>query len=101
MTKPEMILFDYGHTLTYSVDPDHLRGNEAVMNHAVHNKNNLSAMDVFKFAQEFFNEIENKIRNADIEVHGHISTRLLYEYLQIEFDLPLSKIEQVFWDAAF
>ena len=101
MIKPKMILFDYGHTLSYSVDPDNMRGNEAVMKHAVRNKNNLCAADVQKFAQEFYEEIENKIRSADIEVHGHISTRLLYEYLQIGFDISFQKIEQIFWDAAY
>jgi len=100
MNKPKMIIFDYGHTLCYGDEFDNIRGQEAVMKHVVSNKNNLSAMDVCEFAQQFFDEIEQKVRNADIEIHGQISTRLMYEYLQIEFDVPLLRVEQIFWDAA-
>ena len=100
MIKPKMIIFDYGHTLCYCDDFDNIRGQEAVMKHVVRNKNNLSAMDVCEFAQHFFDEIERKVRSVDIEILGQISTRLMYEYLQLDFDIPLVKIEQVFWDAA-
>ena len=96
-----MIIFDYGHTLTYNDDADQIRGHEAIMKHVVRNKNNLSANDINEFAQGFFDEIEQRIQNAGIEMHWQISTRLMYDYLQLEFDIPLDKIEQVFWDAAF
>ena len=35
MKKPEMIIFDYGHTLAYDPDWDALRGEEALLKHAV------------------------------------------------------------------
>lgn len=33
MRKPEMILFDYGHTLCYEPVQDYLRGWQAAMEH--------------------------------------------------------------------
>ena len=34
----------------------------------------------------------------DIEIHGHIFDRFIYEYLQIDFSLPPEQIERIFWD---
>jgi len=100
MTKPKMIIFDYGHTIGYEPYFDGLRGNEAVMKHVIKNKNNLSAKEVSAFADEFFNGIGQTIRDMDIEIKNQISEKLMYEYLQIAFDLPPGQIERIFWDNA-
>jgi len=39
MQKPKMILFDYGHTLLYEPGLDFLRGEKALFQYVVKNKN--------------------------------------------------------------
>lgn len=40
MKYPQMIIFDYGHTLLYEPDWNTDQGNEALLKHAVKNPNN-------------------------------------------------------------
>ena len=54
MTKPEMISFDYGHTLAAEPGYDSLRGTAAVMRHTIHNPQNLTAEQVDKFSADLF-----------------------------------------------
>ena len=104
MKKPEMILFDYGHTLCYEGDFDGLRGTEAVMKYAVKNPRGLTAAQV----QAFVTELNGKIgryrrengREMTLEVHQHMFQRLLYESLEIEFSLSPVACEEIFWDFA-
>ena len=48
MKRPEMILFDYGHTLLYEPDWDPERGDRALFSHAVKNPNNCGVDDIRK-----------------------------------------------------
>jgi putative hydrolase of the HAD superfamily len=95
-----MIIFDYGHTLCHEADFDGLRGTEAILKYAVKNKDNLGAKEINAFANNLYSGIAGKARESDIEVHNQISSRFMYEYLQIEFSLPPEQIERVFWDNA-
>lgn len=97
MTYPEMILFDYGHTLIYEPALDDERGIEAVLKYATRNKNNLSAKEIAKFLAKLFNKTVNHSRKYDFELHQFALQRLLYEYLEIEIPLPQSELEQIFW----
>jgi len=100
MKKPKMIIFDYGHTLCYEPDFNSTRGNEAIMKHIVRNRNNLSASEISEFEHAFFNGIAQNARDLDIELHNYNAQRFIYEYLQIDFDLPLEQIESIFWEHA-
>ena len=100
MRKPKMIIFDYGHTLCHEADFDGVRGTEAIMKHAVQNRNNLNAKEISAFSDSLFNGIAKDVRNASIEIHNLIYEKFMYEYLQISFDLPQYQIEQIFWDNA-
>ena len=95
-----MIIFDYGHTLCHEADFDGVRGTEAILKHAVQNKNNLSAKEISAFSNSLYNGIARDVRNASVEIHNLIYEKFMYEYLQISFDLPPGQIEQVFWDNA-
>ena len=100
LKKPKMIIFDYGHTLCLEDDFDGLRGTEAVMKHAAVNKNNIGAKEICDFADSLYYGIGGKAHDIDIEIHNLISEKFMYEYLQIEFDLPMAQIERIFWDSA-
>jgi len=100
MKKPKMILFDFGHTLCYEKGFDGVRGTQAIMRHAVKNKRNLDAAEISAFADTLFEGIAANARSLDLEVHHLINAKFMYEYLQIEFNLPPAQIERIFWDNA-
>ena len=102
MTAPKMMIFDYGHTLGGELGFDGLKGTQAIMRHVVANPRGLSAQQVCAFANKIFYEICGgpKVWGADIELHNRNYQQLVYEYLQLEFDVPLADIEEIFWDAA-
>jgi len=46
MTKPEMIIFDYGSTLLFEPDWSSERGNTELMKYIVKNPNNCTVQDL-------------------------------------------------------
>jgi len=97
---PKMILFDYGHTLSYEVDFDGVRGTEAIMKHATQNKNNLSADEINAFVDSIFNGVWQDARDSGVEVLNIVADRFIYEYLKISFDIQMDQVEKIFWDNA-
>ncbi|HAV91375.1 MAG TPA: hypothetical protein DCW44_08895 [Eubacterium sp.] len=57
MKQPKMIIFDYGQTLVDEEIFDGVKGTEAVFEHAITNKYNLSAEQVQEEAQKINAEI--------------------------------------------
>ena len=97
MHKPNMILFDYGHTLIYEASLDAVRGVRELLKHAVQNKRKLSAEAVGQFSSRISAEM-GKVRDAGFEIHNHMFQRFVYEYLEITFDLTNDEMEDIFWD---
>ena len=97
MKKPEMIIFDYGHTLLYEPDTNYLRGEEALFKYIKSNKNNYTPQEVNDFAQDLYAEIAI-FRKMGMEIHQRQFQRMLFEYLEIELTIPLEEMERVFWD---
>ena len=101
MTKlPEMIIFDYGHTLVYEDKWDTVKGAKAILEHAAENKNSLSPEQVAEFHDSLFNDTTRMSRKYGIEAHQRQFDNLTYEYLQIKIDMPPAKLEEIFWDNA-
>ncbi len=100
MKRPEMILFDYGHTLLYEPDWDPERGDRALFSHAVKNPNNCGVDDIRKEVREVFGLIERVKGEMDVEIPCTIGDRLVYDHLGIEFSLSPLEQEIVFWTAA-
>ena len=100
MTIPKMILFDCAHTLEAEQGHDSLRGIVAVMRHAVKNPQNISAEQVASLSAELYYGICGQVRGIGAELHNLHALRLIYEYLQIDFDVPLTEIERIYWDNA-
>lgn len=97
MTKPKMILFDYGHTLVHESNLNALRGTAELLKYATKNINNLSPEAVNQFSAKLFEEM-GKAREAGLELHNHMHQRFVYEYLGIEFPLTQDEMEDIFWD---
>ena len=66
--KPQMIIFDYGHTLLYEPDYNFLRGEEALFKYIKSNKNGLIPKQVNDFSQELFRKI-GAVRELCMELH--------------------------------
>ncbi len=99
MKKPEMILFDYGHTLLYEPDFDARRCEEAVLPYIIENPQQVTAEQIFVHTQKLFEEF-GKYRKQGIEIHEWQFMRLAYEYLGIKFSIPYDELEEIEWNAA-
>jgi len=97
MFYPEMIIFDYGHTLLYEPGFDTLRGEKALMKYIKSNKNNYSAEEISDFSNKIFQEAR-KVRDFGYEIHEWQFNRFLYEYLGIELSISIPEAERIFWD---
>ena len=99
MQVPKMIIFDYGYTLVYEEKWNGVKGNKALLEYCVSNKNNLTAEQFTEFADNLFAST-NIGRKNGLEFHEHQFQRFLNEYLQIEINLSPVEQEKVFWDNA-
>lgn len=100
MNYPEMIIFDYGHTLLYEPDWDAVRGNAELLKYATKNPNNYTLDDVRKGAELIFGQNIENVRKIGYDISGQIGNRALYDYLGIEFSLTPLEMETVFWNGA-
>ncbi len=99
MKKPEMILFDYGHTLLCEPGFDALRCEEAAFPYIVENPQNLTAKQIYAEVQKLFARFQ-KARDNGIEVHQQQFMRLIYEYLGLTFSISYEELEEIEWMAA-
>lgn len=100
MKYPEMIIFDYGHTLLYEPDWNSERGNNELLKYAVKNDNGCTTEDVKTLAEVVFGEHIEKVRNLGYDISGQVGNHFLYDYLGIEFSLSPLEMETVFWNGA-
>ncbi len=100
MNKPEMIIFDYGHTLLYEPDWNSERGNMELMKYITKNPNNCTLEDIAREIQAVFGEIEVVRDTLHYDISCRVGDRLAYEHLGIEFSLTPLEHEIVFWTAA-
>ena len=99
MKKPEMIIFDYGHTLLYEPGFNAMRCEEAAFPYIIKNPLNLTATQIYEEVQKMFRQF-NEQRISGIEIHEWQFMRLIYEYLGIEFSISYEELEQIEWNAA-
>lgn len=94
--RPKLILFDYGNTLLSEPGFDTLRGEEAIFKYIKSNPRGVTAREANDFAQKVFGEAR-AARRLGFELHELQFLQLVYEYLGIEFTIPYSEIEDIFW----
>ncbi|MDE6405024.1 MAG: HAD family hydrolase [Lachnospiraceae bacterium] len=99
MKRPEMILFDYGHTLLYEPGFDALRCEEAAFPYIVENPLQLTAKQIYAEVQKLFERFQGE-RDNGIEIHQWQFMRLAYEYLGLTFRISYEELEEIEWTAA-
>ena len=104
MRIPKMILFDYGETLIHEEPFDGVKGTAALLKHATQNKYHLSAARIQEEASKLNHELGRWDVNGEhklgFEIPHYAFSAYLYESLGIRFDLPPSRLEEIFWDNA-
>jgi len=104
MKHPKMIMFDYGQTLIEEGAFNGEEGARAVLKHAIRNPYQVSARNLQDYAKTLNRDIgrfdPDVKKSPFIEVHNHMFQNYLYQYYDLEFDLPPEEIEKIFWDNA-
>ena len=100
MRKPELILFDYGHTLVYEPNFDHLIGAEAVLRRCVHNPQGCTAARLAETYAQQFRKYYAISQAQDLDVMDMAAARMAYALCGLEFDCDLVELERIYWDAA-
>lgn len=104
MNEPRMILFDYGQTLICEAPFDGVRGNAALLEHAVKNPKKLTAAAMRaeeEKARAAMGQNNAAARIAlPLEIHHHIFQQFFLGYLGLELDIGPQQAERLYWDAA-
>lgn len=100
MKKPEMIIFDYGHTLLYEPDWNSERGDMELCKYITKNPNYCTLEDIKKEIHIVFDEIDKVRKELNYDIPCSIGNRLAYDHLGIELSLTSLEREIVFWTAA-
>ena len=100
MKKPEMILFDYGHTLCYEGGFDCQKGMEVLIANAAENPLGVTPEELRKKNDEMYAYLDKNIFPHNIEMHHHIYFRTLFDSFGLKFNKPFEELEEIYWDAA-
>ena len=104
MTKPKMILFDYGQTLVNEAKFDGVKGTEAVLQYASRNKYNRTAAEIQAVADEMNGELGRfdpaRRHLLQVEIPNDMFCGYLYESQGVELSIRGAQLDKVFWDAA-
>ncbi len=100
MNRPEMIIFDYGHTLLCEPDWDPERGNREFFKYITANPNGVTVEDFQKTVSEVFGKIQQIRESHNCDICARVGNRIIAELLNLEFSLTPVEWEIVFWSAA-
>lgn len=97
VSLPEMILFDYGHTLLQEPGWNLLHGIEALMKYATKNRDSMTAADILPHIEKFMNLTLTPMKQSGYDVKWQTAAQYFGEYFGIELSIPLSEAESVYW----
>lgn len=97
MTKPEMIIFDYGQTLAHEPNFDLSRGYDELFKHITKNPDNVTAEELKLFGDRIF-QMQREVTRTGYEPHGHQGNRAVFDYYGVEFDVNIEEVERIIWD---
>jgi putative hydrolase of the HAD superfamily len=99
-TLPGGFLFDYGGTLVEEISFDVRAGNEWLLSRATYRPPNLGIDDVLMRARRITSEVADRRDETHLETPWPAMTKLIFDFLGVRFDLPLSELEIGFWKAS-
>ena len=99
MTRPEMLLFDYGGTLLLEPDLDFERGGRALFAHVAGNPLGRTPEELARFDTVHFASFA-PARAAGFEAHEHQLLRYTCEANRIALDVGWDAAEDILWDAS-
>lgn len=94
MKRPEMIIFDYGHTLLYQPNFNTSNGNKAIYPYIEKNPRNISLEEYDRTIIELFAKIKAE-RGPVLEIHEHNFLKLAFEYMGISLSVSLEEAEKI------
>lgn len=100
MKKPEMILFDYGHTLVYEPVFDRTAGFRAVLSRCTSVPRSVTAERLDELYAAALDRLMAASRAAGCDFYDSAVKRLLYEREGLIFTVGDVELERIFWDAA-
>lgn len=103
MTKPKMIIFDFGQTIMTETF-NGIKGIEALMKFSVSNKSNCTIEEI----QDYINILNDELgrfnvqneKIPEIEITNAMFQSYVFEKLGISFNLSLAERDRIFWKAA-
>lgn len=100
MKQPEMILFDYGHTLVYEPAFDLPAGFRAVLELCSANPRRVTAEDLSRAYAEALERLMAASRQAECDFMDMAVKKGIYDRLGLGFSRDGLELERVFWDGA-
>lgn len=94
MNKPEMIIFDYGHTLLYQPNFNTSNGNRAIYPYINRNPRNISFEEYDRIIINLFAKIKAE-RGSILEIHEHNFLKLAWEYMDISMSISVEEAERI------
>lgn len=92
MKRPDMIIFDYGHTLLYQPNHSTSNGNRAIYNYISKNPRNITFEEFDITIIDIFAKIKAE-RGSILEIHEYAFLKLALEYMDIELSVPFEEAE--------
>lgn len=86
MKRPEMIIFDYGHTLLYQPGSNASNGSKALYEFISENPKNISFEEFDKTIIDIFAKIKAN-RGEIIEIHEYAFLKIAMEYMNIKLSV--------------
>ena len=96
LTRPKMIIFDYGYTLLYEPNHNRTNANREIYKYIAKNPNKISFEEFDRTVNEIFARVQEK-SGDDIEIHEHTILKTAYEYMGIELSITIEEAEKVIW----
>ena len=97
MNRPEMVMFDFGHTLHYQHNEDWHKANDALYEYVINNPNGCTK-------EQFSDALDDAMRIADVqmkygyEIEMQKLFRLAFGRLGVELSLDPLEVELLHWD---
>ena len=99
MSKPKMMIFDYGHTLCYEPEQDYARGWRAAMEHAVENPRGITAEQLYEYSRGVYAGLFAAMRPLELETDGLKLDESIFDALGLRFDVSMQELEYIRSDA--